>query len=133
MKKECIDKTVLVKFGLVMVFFWAGVVGFFLPWLFEFEYKLWPLIVSVLFLIWVLFRPLTLVVLYNPWMYVGGYLGAINSKIILVGIFIFLFIPIALFFKLINRDALSRKVNKKQYSYWSDCEVPTPKSMENIY
>ena len=62
--------------------------------------------------------PNWLVFLYKKWVFFGMFVGKINSYIILCVLFYGLITPIALFFKVIGRDALHQKMDKKKTTYW---------------
>jgi hypothetical protein len=60
------------------------------------------------------------------WMKFGGLLHRIVSPIVLGVIFFGVFTPVALIFKLRGRDALSRKFEPSQPSYWLHRTPPGP-------
>ena len=66
--------------------------------------------------------PNWLVFLYKKWVFFGMFVGKINSYIILCILFYGLITPIALFFKVIGRDALNKKMDKKKTTYWATKE-----------
>jgi len=59
-------------------------------------------------------------VIYLPWMGFAFVMGTIVSNVILALLYFLLITPIALFFKLTNRDALDRAIDKNAKSYWKD-------------
>ncbi len=60
------------------------------------------------------------------WMWFGGVLHRIVSPIVLGIIFFGVFTPVALIFKLRGRDALNRKFESSQPSYWLHRTPPGP-------
>lgn len=60
------------------------------------------------------------------WMWFGGVLHRIVSPIVLGIIFFGVFTPVALIFKLRGRDALNRKFESAQPSYWVHRTPPGP-------
>ena len=74
---------------------------------------------AILFILSSIFFPDYLFILNKLWMKFGMVLAKIINPIILGFIFLFIFTPIGLFFKLIKRDELGLKV-KKKISYWKN-------------
>ncbi len=107
----------LKNFGLIM----AGVIGVLFGLVFPTALDWNYLNVSWLFVSYfavsALFIPTSLSIIYKIWSRIGGILNWVNSHIILGIIFIFMFIPIALFFKLIARDLLKKKFDASANSY----------------
>ena len=67
-------------------------------------------------------------------MYLGHYLGIVNTKIILGLIFYLVFTPVALFLKLFGRDPMDRKWKEETgASYWKPSNKQPRKHMENPY
>ncbi len=59
-------------------------------------------------------------VLYILWMGLGITMGLVTSPIILAFVFLVLITPVGLFFKLIRRDTMKRKMDKGAASYWEE-------------
>jgi uncharacterized membrane protein (DUF485 family) len=59
-------------------------------------------------------------VLYILWMGLGITMGLVTSPIILALVFLVLITPVGLFFKLIQRDTMKRKMDKGAESYWEE-------------
>jgi len=74
---------------------------------------------SIFFFFLIFFFLYYLFILNKLWMKFGMVLATIINPIILGFIFLFIFTPIGLFFKLIKRDELGLKV-KKKISYWKN-------------
>lgn len=55
--------------------------------------------------------------LYNAWMKLAHALGWLNTRIILTLVYILIFTPIALFFRLIGKDLMERRLEAVE-SYW---------------
>jgi len=71
---------------------------------------------------------------FAPWfirpMFVGisfvtAPLGMVVSELLLILIFFGLFLPMAIAFRWLQRDALQRKIEVDRESYWSDKKQPT--------
>jgi len=56
--------------------------------------------------------------LFQIWIKFGNIMGKINSKIIILILFFFIFTPIGVFLRLINKDLLSKKLDKNATSYF---------------
>ena len=89
---------------------------------------LWPLIDeesvswpwaggALVLLLAAIFIPSVYKPLYKLWMVIGHVLGIINTHLVLAIAFYIFITPLALFFKLIGRDALHLK-GKRSKSYW---------------
>jgi len=130
-----LDKQGFRRFGFVMALFIALIFGLFLPWLAGTQtMPLWPWVFSACFIVWSLVWPMGLKFVYKPWMYLGHYLGIVNTKIILGLIFYLVFTPVALFFKLFGRDPMERRWKKETgASYWKPSNKQPRKHMENPY
>ena len=59
-------------------------------------------------------------VLYIFWMGLGITMGLVTSPIILALVFLLLVTPVGLVFKLIQRDAMKRKMDKGAATYWEE-------------
>ena len=55
--------------------------------------------------------------IYQLWIKLGNVIGHINSKIIIAILFFFIFTPIALILKLLGKDLLHKKLDKKTTTY----------------
>ncbi len=62
------------------------------------------------------------------WMQFGRLLNMIVSPVILGVIFFLVFTPVALWFRLIRRDALHRKFDRASTSYWLHRTPPGPEA-----
>tara|TARA_B110000858_G_scaffold198487_1_gene265596 strand:+ start:2098 stop:2505 length:408 start_codon:yes stop_codon:yes gene_type:complete len=122
------------KFGLSFAVFLPLFFGLLLPWIFSLQITLWPWLLSGLLVPWSLLLPNSLHLLYKPWMYFASVLGFINTRILLGLIFVLIFVPIALVFRLCRIDPLDRQVFTGQIeSYWKDSKKTEYQTMENIY
>lgn len=107
-------------FGLLMalIFFLAGS-G---PAFFDKPIRVWSLITSSIFLLLALLFPALLKPLHTLWRQLGHFLHHITSPLILFVLFSFVFIPTALYLKLLKKDILSLHFKKKTSSYWIDSQ-----------
>ncbi|MEQ8767031.1 MAG: SxtJ family membrane protein [Planctomycetota bacterium] len=91
--------------------------------------------IAAAFMIMALVAPAILRPIEKYWMLLAGVLGWFNTRLILSVMFYLVFTPIALFMKLIGRDALDRKMEKSE-SYWRTIpeeETFEPKSFERQF
>jgi hypothetical protein len=58
-------------------------------------------------------------------------IGFVVSEIVLAAVFFLVFTPIGLCFRLLRRDALSRKFDATRATYWED--VSHPRSAESYF
>lgn len=70
--------------------------------------------------------------LFQLWIKFGNLMGKINSKIIILTLFFFVFTPIGIFLKLIKKDLLCKKINKTIKSYFIERRIQ-PGSMINQF
>ena len=85
--------------------------------------RIWSLIISVIFLVLGLLNSKTLYPLNKIWFKFGIFLGKIISPFIMGLIFFLVVTPIGLFMRLLNKDLLSLKFNKKK-TYWIEKNEP---------
>ncbi len=55
---------------------------------------------------------------YDGWMRVAHLIGGVVTTVILSTVFFVMFAPIGLFFRLIGKDHLERRIDKMAASYW---------------
>ena len=78
----------------------------------------WSLYVSLAFLIIGTIIPKVLSGFYKVWVKFGEMIGGVISKIILLILFYGLFTPISIVLKILRKDLLHKKLDKKCQSYW---------------
>jgi len=54
------------------------------------------------------------------WFKFGELIGKVISPLVMLSIYLIVFFPIGLFYKLLNKDLLGLKIDKNKHSYWSD-------------
>ena len=103
------------NFGIVFFLFFL----FISLWLFLNNKTLvyWPLTISIVFLILGLLNAKILTPLNKAWIKFGEILGSIISPLVMGIIFFGIVTPTGLFLKLIGKDVLKLKQNKKN-TYW---------------
>lgn len=93
------------------------------------SYKHYPSLLSWLIialvpvlLFFVIFLPSRLVPLFKKWMQLAHFLGKVNTKILLLLIFILIFIPIGLLKRIFGKDSMQRQL-KSAETYWEPYEL----------
>ena len=114
---EKLDASGYRKFGLTTGVIIAVLFGFIIPWLFDFNYPYWPLIIAAVLGGLALVVPMALQPVYIVWMKFGNVMNWINTRIILGILFYGLFLPIGIVLKLLGKDSMRRKFDNKLSSY----------------
>lgn len=103
---------------------------------FQLRNSLWWAILSAflatLFALLTIYFPTALAPLNKAWFALSLFLGKVVSPTVLSIIFIILIVPVALFTRLLGRDALLLK-KRQVSSYWVDKEPIEPDSFKNQF
>ena len=117
------------SFGIV--FFIVFILIAFYPLINQGEIRIWSVLISLLFLILGIINSKILTPLNKVWFKFGIFLGKLISPIVMGIIFFLVVTPIAFLMRMLNKDLLNLKFNKKS-SYW--IEKTDPKStMKNQF
>ena len=111
------------NFGLV--FFFIFLVVSIWPLTHNESPRIWSAIISLAFLILVLTRSKLLTPLNRLWAKFGIILGAIIAPIVMGVVFFLVVTPTGLVMKIIGKDLLSIKYDKKKETYWVKRDKPT--------
>jgi hypothetical protein len=65
---------------------------------------------------------------YIAWMSLGVALGMVTQPLFLFVTYVVLFVPLGILFRLIARDAMRRKFQPREVSYWEDYSESSDKS-----
>ena len=98
----------------------AGVFGViaFWPLVFHGESpRIWASVLIVIFVAWGFLHPHSLQKPYRAWMIFGGFLGRINTKVILSIVFFLLVTPIRMILTLFGYDPMNRRLDREVESY----------------
>jgi hypothetical protein len=133
MEIEQLDSAGLRKFAITTGIIIGVLFGIVLPYLFGNAWPLWPWIVAGVFILWGGILPDTIAPIYKAWMTVGAALGWLNTRIILGILFFLLFLPFAIFLKLLNKDAMARKIHLPVTSYRVTCHERNRDHFEKPY
>ncbi len=104
------------NFGLVffIVFLIVGI----WPLTNEEPFRIWSVIISSVFLVLGLMNSKLLTPLNKLWFKFGMILGAIVAPVVMGVVFFLVITPIGIFMKIIGKDLLNKKYDKKKATYW---------------
>ena len=104
------------KFGLVMA---AALTGLFLlRWVLSGSLAWWLLVPAICFLVASLLIPRVLTPVEAGWMKLAGWLGAVNSWILLTLVFAVVMTPLGLLRRLLGRPPIALRPDADCQSYW---------------
>ena len=110
------------NFGLV--FFFVFLVISLWPLMHDGSIRIWSIIIALNFLILGLINSNLLTPLNKLWFKFGIALGAVIAPIVMTIIFFLAITPIGLLMKILGKDLLNKKINKKKNTYWIKRDVP---------
>ncbi len=117
------------SFGIIFFLFFLIISLY--PLIYDENIRIWSLIISIIFLILGLLNSKLLDPLNKIWFKFGFLLGKIISPIVMGIIFFLVVTPIGLFMRLLKKDLLNLKFNKKN-TYWIEKSGPKSK-MKNQF
>jgi Kef-type K+ transport system membrane component KefB len=104
-----LDSKGLRSFGLTTGAIVAGLFGLLLPWIFGYAWPLWPWIVMAVLCLWAIIHPVSLRLVYTPWMRFGLVMSKITTPILMSLMFFLIAVPVSLVFRLLRYDPLRRR------------------------
>ena len=104
------------NFGLV--FFIVFLIVTIWPITYDEPVRIWSAIISLVFLILGLMNSILLTPLNKLWFKFGIILGAIVSPVVMGVVFFLVVTPIGLIMRIIGKDLLNKKFDKKKITYW---------------
>ena len=104
------------NFGLV--FFIVFLIVTIWPITYDEPVRIWSAIISLVFLILGLMNSILLTPLNKLWFKFGIILGAIVSPVVMGVVFFLVVTPIGLIMKIMGKDLLNKKYDKKKRTYW---------------
>ena len=118
------------NFGLVFFFVFL-IVGLW-PLLNEGSFRIWSIIIAIIFLILGLTNSKLLTPLNILWFKFGMFLGSIVSPFVMGIVFFLVITPTGFIMKMMNRDLLNNKYDNKKKSYWIN-RIKTKSSMKQQF
>ena len=128
-----LDKKGLRKFGLITAVMVSILFGFLLPFFLSKPIPQVPWIISVVLVLWALVAPITLNILYRPWMFFAHYMGLLNTTLILCAIFYLVITPISIILKILGKDTLKRSSKREVTTFRSTNLKLQKEHMERNY
>ena len=110
------------SFGLV--FFMVFLIISLWPLTYGEPIRIWSVIVCLVFLILGLVKPKLLAPLNLFWFKLGMILGAIISPIVMGIVFFIVVTPTGFILRIMGKDLLNKKYDKKKKTYWIKRDVP---------
>ena len=86
--------------------------------------RIWSAIISLVFLILGLMNSKLLTPLNKLWFKFGMILGVIVAPIIMAAVFFLVVTPIGIFMRLMGKDLLRKRYDKKKETYWIKRDKP---------
>ena len=130
---EMLDAKGLRQFGLTTGAIVAVLFGLFFPWLFEFDWPIWPWIVFGVLGVWALVAPATLGPVDLGWMWFGLQLNKVMTPLVLGVVFFLVFLPVGIVMRLFGRDPMERRFSADLKSYRVNSQARTRDHVENPY
>ncbi|MGL1958056.1 MAG: SxtJ family membrane protein [Colwellia sp.] len=97
------DHVALKKFAFMMAWAFPLFIGVIAPLLLGKTLQWWTLIVSIVFVLFAFIAPTLIYYPYRIWMFIGGIIGFINTRLILGFTFFLLIFPIGLVLRALNK------------------------------
>ena len=104
------------NFGLV--FFFVFLIVSLLPLLKEEPFRVWSIVIAIIFLILGLMNSKLLTPLNKLWFKFGLFLGSIVSPIVMGIVFFLVITPTGFVMKIMGKDLLNKKKDNDKKSYW---------------
>jgi len=122
----------LKEFGLLMTWAFPLFIGIIAPWILGKGLQWWSLWVSLFFISFAFLAPKVIYFPYKAWMFIGGIVGFINTRIILGLTFYLLIFPIGLILKILNKLQF-KKQNNDCSNYVKRTDKLTKEQLENPF
>jgi len=104
------------NFGLV--FFFVFLIVGLLPLLKEEPFRIWSIVIAIIFLIFGIMNSKLLTPLNKLWFKFGLFLGSIVSPIVMGIVFFLVITPTGFVMKIMGKDLLNKKKDNDKKSYW---------------
>ena len=104
------------SFGLV--FFLVFLAISLWPLTHEGQIRIWSIVITIVFLVLGLMNSKLLTPLNRLWFKFGMFLGAIVAPFVMSAVFFLVVTPIGIVMKIMGKDLLKKKYDKKKKTYW---------------
>ena len=104
------------SFGLV--FFLVFLVISLWPLIHEGQIRIWSIVIAIVFLVLGLMNSKLITPLNRLWFKFGMFLGAIVAPFVMSAVFFLVVTPIGIVMKIMGKDLLKKKYDKKKRTYW---------------
>lgn len=122
----------LKAFGILMAWAFPLFIGIIAPWILGVGLQWWTLWVSGCFISLAFVAPKLIYIPYKVWMFIGGIVGFINTRIILGFTFYLLIFPIGLILRGLNKLQY-KKYNTSHSNYVKRKDKLTKEQLENPF
>ena len=128
------DTRQLKQFAIMMSWAFPAVFSLLLPWLFNYGWQYWPLVISVCFLFLWLVKAPWIYFPYKMWMSIAGVIGWVNTRVILAICFYLLIAPIGILMKFLGKlDYQDKTPSNKTTNYQLNPTKANKKDLENPF
>ncbi|MBU2881391.1 hypothetical protein KO525_09430 [Psychrosphaera sp. B3R10] len=128
------DLNELKSFALTMSWAFPVIFGAFLPWLFSYNWQLWPFAISVVLMSLYLVKPSFIYYPFKFWSVIGGVMGWINTRIILSLSFYILIAPLGVVLRYFGKLQYKSKMPTNATSNYVKPEAESSKNnLENPF
>jgi hypothetical protein len=131
-ESQNLSRAQLRNFGLILAGGFAVIALW--PTIFRGEMpRMWASIVAVVFVLWGLLLPTTLSKPFRAWMTLGGFLGWLNSKVLLSVVFFVMVTPLARLMALFGYDPMKRRFDPAAETYREKRQPRPPSHMSRQF
>lgn len=128
-----VDIKGLRSFGLIFSSLLFAFLYWLIPWLWQLPTEPWALLLSPALAVIAVLAPARLDKLFRIWMKLGLILSWVNTRILLGILFLFVFVPVSTFFRIMGKDPLTRRFDGAAKSYRVVVEHSALDHMEKPY
>lgn len=128
-----LDAHELRKFGITTGTIFGVLFGILLPWIWNFEFPVWPWVVFGVLCSWAIIHPESLRPVYRAWMRVGLLISKVTTPLILGVVFYLVFMPVAMLLRLLRHDPMKRQFDQSSDTYRIEKIGHTASTLEKPY
>ena len=128
-----LDRKGLRQFGLIFAGIIGLVFGILLPWVWRWNFPVWPWIVAAAFILWALLAPASIRPFYRLWMQVGLVINWVMTRVLLGTVFFAVIMPMGIVMRLRKWDPMARRFDPHRSSYRVPSKPAPDKNMEKPF